>query len=272
MLLEGKNALVYGVGDSLGGAVAKAFAAAGAKVFATSLRRENVEKVAGEIRDAGGQVDVDQVDALDEAAVNRYVARVAAQAKTVDVSFNLINIQPLQGRALVEMSFTDFVRPVDLAMRTQFLTATAAARVMAEQRSGVILSLTATVGGIGYPRVGGFGPACCAIEGFSRNLAAELGTAGVRAINLRSAGSPDSRPFRDSGTRDAKANDSFIASLAADTMLKQLPLMSDIANAAVFLASGLAGKITGVTIDITAGTTSALNHRATTVPPTFVRK
>jgi len=68
---------------------------------------------------------------------------------------------------------------------------------MAKQKSGVILSLTATPGGIGYPMVGGFGPACCAIEAFSRNLASELGPHGVRVVNLRSAGSHDSRPFRE---------------------------------------------------------------------------
>jgi 3-oxoacyl-[acyl-carrier protein] reductase len=48
-------------------------------------------------------------------------------------------------------------------------------------------------------------------------------------------------------------------------MLKELPLMKDIANAAVFLASDLAGKITGVTLDVTAGTTSALNYKVPTI-------
>lgn len=83
------------------------------------------------------------------------------------------------------------------AMETQFITATAAARVMVKQRSGVILSLTATPGGIGYANVGGFGPACCAIEGLSRDLGAELGLYGVRVVNIRSAGSPDSRVFKE---------------------------------------------------------------------------
>ena len=44
-------------------------------------------------------------------------------------------------------------------------------------------------------------------------------------------------------------------------MLKKLPLMADVANAAVFLASDLAGKVTGITVDVTAGTTAALNYR-----------
>jgi enoyl-[acyl-carrier-protein] reductase (NADH) len=44
-----------------------------------------------------------------------------------------------------------------------------------------------------------------------------------------------------------------------------MSLMKDIANAAVFLASDLAGKITGVTLDVTAGTTGALNHKMPTI-------
>jgi 3-oxoacyl-[acyl-carrier protein] reductase len=49
----------------------------------------------------------------------------------------------------------------------------------------------------GYPNVGGFGPAYCAIEGFSRSLASELGPFGVRVVNIRSGGSPDSRVFKE---------------------------------------------------------------------------
>ncbi|TWT03110.1 SDR family NAD(P)-dependent oxidoreductase [Reyranella sp. CPCC 100927] len=265
MILANKNAVLYGVGDSLGGAVAKALAAAGAKVFVTARRLENALNVAEEIRATGGQADADVVDALDGPAVNRHAERVVATSGTLDISFNLINLADRQGMPLVDMSADDFVRPVRIAMLTHFLTATAAGRIMSRQRSGVVLSLTATPAGIGYPMVGGFGPACCAIEAFSRNLAAELGAHGVRVVNIRSAGSPDSRPFREAAAQGGDDVTDFFARLKNDTMLKAMPLMQDIANAAVFLASDLAGKITGVTLDITAGTTSALNYKMPTI-------
>lgn len=261
MVLNNRSAVLYGVGRSLGGAVALAFAEAGANVFLTSLHRENAQQVADEIRAAGGQAEADQVDALDEQAVNRHLERVVKTTGSLDISFNLINLDDRQGTPLVDMAAEDFVRPVRKAMLTQFLTATAAGRIMARQRSGVVLSLTATPGGIGYAMVGGFGPACCAIEAFSRNLAAELGPHGVRVVNIRSAGSPDSRPFREAAAEGGPDVSEFLAQLRNDTMLKELPLMRDIAHAAVFLASDLAGKITGVTLDITAGTTSALNYK-----------
>ena len=270
MILKDKNAVLYGVSESLGGAMALALSEAGAKVFLTAHRLENARKIADDIRAAGGRAEADEVDALDEQAVNHHADRVVKISGTLDVSFNLINISARQGTPLVDMSAEDFVRPVRTAMLTQFLTATAAGRIMSRQRSGVVLSLTATPGGIGYPMVGGFGPACCAIEAFSRNLAAELGPHGVRVVNIRSAGSPDSRPFREAAAQGGAEVKEFFARIKNDTMLKEMPSMKDIANAAVFLASDLASKITGVTLDVTAGTTSALNYKIT--PIAFVER
>jgi 3-oxoacyl-[acyl-carrier protein] reductase len=229
-------------------------------VFLTARRIENAEKVAQAIRAAGGRAEVDRVDALDAGAVERHAKSVVDRARTLDVSFNLINIADTQDIPLLEMESADFVRPVTTAMQTQFLTTTAAGRIMRTQGTGVILTLTATPGGIGYPMVGGFGPACCAIESFSRDLAAELGPSGVRVVNLRSAGSPDSRPFKLAVEQGGEKAVQFMKKVTADTMLKRLPAMKDIANAAVFLASDLACSITGVTLDITVGSTTGINY------------
>ncbi|GAB3235440.1 SDR family oxidoreductase [Algoriphagus aestuariicola] len=266
MLLKNKNAVLYGVSDSMAGAFARAFAREGARVFLTGRSLEKVKKVANEIIAAGGKAEAAEVDALNEREIADHLEAVLAVTGTVDISFNGICIQDTQDIPLIDMSLDDFVRPVTIAMQTQFLTATAAGRIMVKQGSGVILSLTATPGGVGYPLVGGFGPACCAIEGFSRDLAIELGPHDVRVVNIRSAGSPDSRPFRDALVNDQDAVQSFLRKLEDDTMLKQLPLMADIANAALFLASDLAGKITGVTIDVTAGTTNGLNYKIPVIP------
>lgn len=261
MLLQNKNAIIYGAGGSLGGAVAKALANAGAKVFLTGHNRGSVQKVVDEIRASGGRAEVNEVDALDEKAINEHIDKVVQTAATVDISFSAIDYQVVQNIPLVNISVDDFVRPVNIAMRNQFLTATAAARVMMKQRSGVILSLTATPGGIGYPYTGGFAPACCALESLSRNLASELGVYGIRVVNIRSGGSPDSRLFKEALEKNPKEVEPILRKMESDTMLKKLPLMDDIANVAVFLSSDMAGKITGVTVDVTSGTTAALNYK-----------
>jgi NAD(P)-dependent dehydrogenase (short-subunit alcohol dehydrogenase family) len=261
MMLKDKNAIIYGAGGSLGGAIAKAFAAEGAKVFLTGRSTTSLKKVADEIERAGGLAYVDQVDALNEIEIKKHIDNVVQRAGTVDVSFNAIDLQSVQDIPLVEMTLQDFVRPISIAMNTHFLTATAAAKVMMKQGAGVILSLTATPGGIGYPLTGGFAPACCAIESFSRNLASEVGIYGVRVVNIRSGGSPDSKVFKDAIENYPDVMKDVLGKMENDTMLKKLPLMTDIANTAVFLVSDMAGKITGVTIDVTSGTTAALNYK-----------
>jgi 3-oxoacyl-[acyl-carrier protein] reductase len=261
MLLQNKNAVIYGAGGSLGGAFAKALAKAGASVFLSGRNLASMKKVYNEIRSSGGRAEMHQVDAMVESEVDQFVAKIAQSAGTVDISFNAIDYQPVQNLTLVEMNVEDFVRPVRIAMHTQFLTSRAAAKVMMMQGSGVILTLTATPGGIGYPLTGGFATACAAIETFAKNLASEVGAHGVRVVNLRSAGSPDSNVFKSAIESEPEAMESVLRRMENDTMLKALPLMDDIANVAVFLSTDLAAKITGVTVDITAGTTSALNYR-----------
>ena len=143
----------------------------------------------------------------------------------MDISFNAVGIDVMQGTSLVDLSMDDFVRPVTQTLHTRFLTAKAAGKVMIKQQSGVILSLTATPGGIGYPYTGGFAAACSAVESFSRNLAAELGVYGVRVVNIRSGGSPDSKVFHDAIMSRPEIMDGVLKSMEGDTMLKSLPLM-----------------------------------------------
>jgi 3-oxoacyl-[acyl-carrier protein] reductase len=261
MLLQNKNAVIYGAGGSLGGAVAKAFAAAGAKVFLTGHRLPSVQKTADEILASGGKAEIDEVDAYNEKAINDHLKKLVQKAGTIDISYNAIGIEVKQNLPLVELTMEEYVQPITKTMQTQFLTAAAAGRIMMQQKSGVILTLTATPGGIGYPYTGGFGTACCALESFTRTLASELGIYGVRVVNIRSGGSPDSRIFKEAIESFPDTMGDILQKMKADTMLKSLPLMADIANTAVFLSSGLAGKITGVTVDLTSGTTAALNYR-----------
>jgi NAD(P)-dependent dehydrogenase (short-subunit alcohol dehydrogenase family) len=263
MLLQNKNAIIYGAGGSLGGAVAKALAAAGARLFLTGRNISSVQKVADEILAAGGHAEATQVDALDEKAISSCLKNIIQQAGQIDISFNAIGVPVIQNIPLVEIAADDFMYPVNAMLRSQFLTSIAAGKIMMKQGSGTILSLSATPGGIGYPHTGGFAPYCSALESFSRNLASELGIYGVRVVNMRSGGSPDSRVFKEAIEKHWDVMEPVLRSMEQDTMLKKLPMMADIANLAVFLSSDLAGKITGVTVDVTCGTTAGLNYRAT---------
>ena len=263
-MLQNKNAVIYGAGGSLGGAVAKSLANYGANVFLTGRTTSSLQKVANEILASGGKAEVAQVDALDEEAINRHLEKVVQQAGSVDISFNATGTNVVQNIPLTSMSANDFINPITLMTQTRFLTAIAAGKIMMKQGSGVILSLTATPGGIGYPYTGGFAPACSAIETFSQNLASELGVYGVRVVNMRSGGSPDSQVFKEALEQMPREMEIVLQKMEADTMLKKMPMMADIANLAVFLCSDMARRITGVTVDVTCGTTAGLNYRVVT--------
>jgi 3-oxoacyl-[acyl-carrier protein] reductase len=261
MILQNKNAVIFGAGGSLGGAIARAFASAGARLFLSGPHIAQVQKLADEILADGGRAEAEVVDALDEKKVGQYLDSVIRRAEKIDISFNAIGVKVVQNIPLTDIAADDFMSPITSVMRAQFLTATGVGKLMMKQGSGVILSLTATPGGIGYPYTGGFAPACSALESFSRNLASELGVYGVRVVNMRSAGSPDSRVFRQAIEGMPEEMKIVLRKMESDTMLKKLPLMADIASVAVFLSSEQAAMITGVTVDVTGGTTAGLNYK-----------
>ena len=139
-MLQHKNAVIYGAGGSLGGAVAKTLANYGANVFLTGRTTNSLQKVANEILASGGKAEVEQVDALNEKAINSHLEKVVQQAGSVDISFNATGTSVVQNIPLTTMTMDDFINPITLMMQTRFLTAIAAGKIMMKQGSGVILS------------------------------------------------------------------------------------------------------------------------------------
>jgi 3-oxoacyl-[acyl-carrier protein] reductase len=118
VLLEAKNAVIFGGGGAIGGAVARAFARDGATVFLAGRTRSKLEAVAEEIRAAGGTAETAQVDALVKREVDEHADAVAAAAGSLDISLNLITHGDVQGTPMAEMDVEDYLRPVATAVRT----------------------------------------------------------------------------------------------------------------------------------------------------------
>ena len=245
MLLENKVAVIYGAGGSIGGAVARAFAREGARVFLAGRTQASLEKVADQIRSTGGAVDTTVIDALDDQAVDQFMDGVIKQAGQVDISFNLISIGDVQ-KPLLELSAEDFMQPIMNAMRTQFLTTRAAARNMIERKAGVILHF----GGGGpqtQPGLGGFKIALDAMEGLRRQWAVELGLYGIRVVTLKTGGIPESIPEGFPG------RDEIINNLLPSTLPNRTATLADVGNVAAFVASDQARTITSTEINISCG-------------------
>jgi 3-oxoacyl-[acyl-carrier protein] reductase len=247
MLLENKNAVIYGAGGSIGSAVARAFAREGAKVHLAGSTLQGLEEVSKQIGSAGGVAHAAQLDALDEQAVNEHADAVAASAGGIDISFNLISVGDVQGTPLAEMPLEDVERPIMTAVRTQFLTSRAAARHMISQGSGVILFF----GGYGDPvrdyYIGGFQVALNAVESLRRQLASELGGHGIRAVTLQTGGIPETIPDSFDGREE------ITEGIVDSTMLGRAATLEDVGNVAAFAASDQARTMTATTLNISCG-------------------
>jgi len=257
MLLKNKVSVIYGAGGAIGGAVARAFALEGATLFLTGRRLAPVEVVAKEIQSAGGSAEVAEVDALDERAVNKHLQSVIAKAGRVDISFNAIDVptEKIVG-ALTEMDAERFLLPIANYTRSYFLTARLAARRMVQNKSGVIMTVTAPTSRKGHAGNGGYGSSQAAKEALTRDLSAELAPQGIRVVGLRAGAIPETGTLREIFDIKGKAMgvtweqwQGYLAGLHTQRVM----VLGEVANMAVFMASDKASGMTGTTVNLTMG-------------------
>ena len=258
--LENKCAVVFGGGGSIGAAVAREFAAEGARVFLAGRRKANLEAVAEQIAAAGGKAETTVVDALDDAGVNRYLDGVAKQAGKIDIVLDLTG--PLaseygNGKVAVELPVDEFMTALTTIVRSHFITARAAARHMINQKSGVIIFVTGSPARPHVPGATAIGAAFGAIENLTGNVAFEVSPLGVRVVCLRTVANVDSRPIQETmefvASRMNITKEQAIGQVALSNFLKVPATVQDTANAAVLIASDRARMMTGTVVNASAG-------------------
>jgi NAD(P)-dependent dehydrogenase (short-subunit alcohol dehydrogenase family) len=231
-LLDGKVAVIYGAAGGVGTAVAKAFAREGATVFLAGRTENTLNPIAREISNAGGTADVSKVDALSSESVEAHLQKVVAKTGKLDVSFNLIGTGVAMGSKLTELSDQRFA-------------------------DAAFLGLTAPVARLPRPNMGGFSVQGAAIEALCRQLALEVGPRGVRVVCLRTGGTPDNPVLQAVFTHLAKLRGTTFQAIAdseaQNTALKRAPLLPEVANAAVLIASDYASAITATTVNASSG-------------------
>ena len=224
--------------------------------------------MADQIELAGGTAHAAVVDALDEAAVVAHADAIVERAGQLDISFNAIAVDHIQGVPLSRMTEAEVVGPVARRVATHLLTARAASRHMTAQGRGVIMTFTADAARLALPEVGSFGIACAAVEGLTRSLAAELGPYGIRVVCLRSMGLRTPRHGRcleaqgdrttspregyDAGNTERSTAD-LVDSRAQLTLLGRLPMLTEVGNVAAMMASDHASPLTATVVNLSCG-------------------
>jgi NAD(P)-dependent dehydrogenase (short-subunit alcohol dehydrogenase family) len=259
MMLKNKVAVVYGAGGAIGSAVARAFAREGAKVFLTGRRRTPVEAVTDDIVSAGRSAEAAEVDALNEQAVDKHLQSVLDKEGHIDISFNAVGIPNTEivGVPLAKLDVEKFSLPITAYTTSYFLTARLAARHMIQNKSGVIMTVTALPARTGTPLNGGYGSALAAKEALTRDLSVELAPHGIRVVGLRPHGMPETKTMKELFDLKAKVSgmtwEQFQGYLASMTNRRRVMALEEVANAAAVMASDNASGIMGTTVNLTMG-------------------
>lgn len=261
MLLQNKVAIVYGGSGAIGGAAARAFARDGANVFLVGRTSETLSRTAAAIRTEGGRAEFDVLDVLDQAAVERHAQSVVDRAGRIDVVLTAVGFAHLQGPPLSELTLEQFERPIAAYTRANFITAKAATRHMERNGGGVILTISTPGSRLSGSGFLGYGTTCGAIETFSRILAGEVGSHGIRVICLRPDAIPEALPvsharavFQGFADRfDTTVEEMLDGRAKTGTLLGRFPRLDEVGNYAAFVASDRAGAMTGAIANLTCG-------------------
>ena len=241
--LDGKRALVAGAGQGIGRACALALAEAGARVACVDNDADRAAAVAEEV---GGPALV--ADARKRADVERVVEEAAVAFGGIDVCIDIIG-EARWGRVL-DFTDEDWDASFDLVLRHVFLFAQAVGRRMVEQGSGGAFVSVASVSGLsGAPGHGPYGAAKAGLISLTKTLALELASDRIR-VNAVAPGAVLTPRILEQMSKER------LAEGAKAIPMRRQATPEDIARVAVFLASDLAGYVTGQTVVADGGATA----------------
>ncbi len=247
--LSGRVALVTGSSHGLGAAIAHALGKRGAKVAVNYLASpDKAERVAQDIRAAGGEAGIFRADVRDEAEVNRLVGEVRARFGPVDILVpNATGPQPFI--AIEKMTWRDCLDQLEFFVKSPLLLVKAVVGPMKERRYGRIIQIGSEVFDRGVPEFANYVSAKGAQLGQTRSWANELAPWGI-TVNLVAPGwIPTDRHAND----PQAAKDAY----AAEVPMRRMGVPEDVAEAVAFLASDAANFITGQKIAVNGANTLA---------------
>lgn len=255
MLLEGKNAIVFGAGLGVGRASCLHFASEGAKVAAADIDAERVKETVRLVEEAGGTAVPLTVDVSKEDEVAAAIAATVDTFGRLDVVFNNVGVPtPRLGMTFEEHTAEDFERLYRVNVGGVFYGCKHAVVRFKEQGTGGAVVNTGSVAGlVGW---GGtlYGATKGAVHQLTRSVAIEAAPFGIRVNAICPAAMPFTG-FMPAGGIDFPADklEEIGASIGASHPLGRPITAEDCAAAAAFLASDRAANITGVLLPVDGG-------------------
>jgi len=238
--LEGRTALVTGASGGIGGEIAKALVAAGAKTVITGTREAVLAEKAGELGELAIPLTANLSDNDD---VEGLIARAEEAAGPIDILVNNAGIT--RDQLFMRMKDEDWDAVIQVNLTAAFKLSRAAIKGMMKRRYGRIVQITSVVGTMGNPGQGNYVAAKAGLTGMSKALAQEVATRGI-TVNCVAPG------FIETPMTDV-LNDAQRTGILAKVPAGRLGSPAEVAGAVVYLSSDEAGYITGQTLHVNGG-------------------
>jgi 3-oxoacyl-[acyl-carrier protein] reductase len=240
--LTGKTALVTGASGGLGGAIARALHAQGAKIALSGTRRDALEKLAADLKD---RAHVTPCDLSDAESLEALLPAAEAALGSVDILVN--NAGVTRDNLFVRMKDAEWDSVLAIDLTAAFRLSRAAVKGMMRRHYGRIINISSIVGVKGNAGQSNYAAAKAGLIGMSKALAAEVASRGI-TVNCIAPGFIAS-PMTD--VLSDKQRESILASVP----MGRPGAGSDIGFAAVYLASSEASYVTGQTLHVNGGMT-----------------
>jgi gluconate 5-dehydrogenase len=238
--LDGRTALITGSGRGLGWEIAKGLAEAGARILLHGRERARLEPRLAELAAAGTAADALAFDMADRAAMRKEIERAGA----IDILVN--NVGERDRRSFLDIDHDDFARLIDIDLVAVHALVKLLVPGMIERKWGRLIMVTSIVADLAIPNASSYATAKSGLTSLARSLAAEFGATGVTSNALAP------------GFFATETNQRMIASPSGEHHRMRSPAKrwahpSEIAGAAIFLASPAAGFVNGHTLIVDGG-------------------
>ena len=256
MKLKDKVAVITGVNENIGGSIAEQMAAEGARVVCSDISADNSNLCAQSVERQGGRALAVPCDVTDAEAVRELVERTVSTFGGIDIVVNGAAVD--LHKTILEITVEEWRRQIDVILTGTFVvTKYALGWMVSRGRPGSVINLSSTAGHQGQPGNIGFCTAKSALHNFTRSVAMEMATHGIRVNTL----TPTATDPKEGTARAESWGRTFHQAHLADMFeavrlevpMQELPTPSDYAKAAVFLASDDARMITGIDLAVDAG-------------------
>ena len=245
MRLKDKIAIITGGGTGIGLATARAFCQEGAKVILFGRRKEKLEKA---VEKLGGSAMIVQGDMTNNNDLDKLINETLHNFKKIDILVN--NAGLFNGSPLHEISDSQWDEIMDINIRSVFQLTRRVLPVMLSQKYGSIIHISSILGLIAVPQVAAYNVSKGALNQFSRSIAVEYGSSGIRSNSICPG------LIATDMTADLMKDADLMKEWSKEYPIGRFGKPEDVANACLYLASDESSFVTGITLPVDGGFTA----------------